>query len=239
MHLNKIVLKPEEYPVKNVYPFNLSVLNQTPELNLKTNITFFIGENGSGKSTLLKAITRRCGIYIWQEYGKTRFEYNPYEDMLYKHIDVTWTNGKTPGAYFSSESYEHLTNVIDDWASADPALMGYFGGKSLITQSHGESFMSFFKARYKIKGVYFLDEPETALSPKRQIEFLKLLADMSFNGNAQFIIATHSPILLSCPDAAIISFDGDALEAVSYKDTEHFRIYRAFMANPESFTAKD
>jgi len=163
MHLKKLTFRPQDYPKKDIYPFSLNVFKTSPSLEFDTKITFFCGDNGSGKSTLLKAITKRCGIYIWKEYGKTRFNYNPYEEELYRYIDIDWTDGKKPGAYFSAESYEHLATIIDDWASCDPGLLDYFGGKSLITQSHGESFMSFFKSRYKIEGVYFLDEPETAL----------------------------------------------------------------------------
>jgi predicted ATPase len=235
MHLKKLTFRPDDYPVNNIYPFNLNVFRKSPSLDLDTSITFFCGENGSGKSTLLKAITKRCGIYIWKEYGKTRFDYNPYEEELYRYIDIDWADGKKPGAYFSAESYEHLATIIDDWASCDPGLLDYFGGKSLITQSHGESFMSFFKSRYKIEGVYFLDEPETALSPKRQIEFLKLLTRMITDGHAQFIIATHSPILLSCPGARIISFDGDNLKPISYEETDYFRIYRDFLLDRETY----
>lgn len=228
-------MRPQDYPVKHIYPFNLDVFRKTPSLELDTKITFFCGENGSGKSTLLKALTKRCGIYIWKEYGKTRFDYNPYEEELYRYIDIEWADGKKPGAYFSAESYEHLATIIDDWASCDPGLLDYFGGRSLITQSHGESFMSFFKSRYKIEGVYFLDEPETALSPKRQIEFLKLLTRMSADGHAQFIIATHSPILLSCPGAKIISFDGERLEPIPYEETDYYRIYRDFLLDRETY----
>ncbi|HEY9160344.1 MAG TPA: AAA family ATPase [Desulfomonilia bacterium] len=235
MHLKKLTLRPQDYPVKDIYPFNLDVFKMSPALEFDTKITFFCGENGSGKSTLLKAVTKRCGIYIWKEYGKTRFDYNPYEDELYRYIDIEWADGKKPGAYFSAESYEHLATIIDDWASCDPDLLDYFGGKSLITQSHGESFMSFFKSRYRIEGVYFLDEPETALSPKRQIEFLRLLTLMSADGHAQFVIATHSPILLSCPGAKIISFDGEKLEPIHYEETDYYRIYRDFLLDREKY----
>jgi len=235
MHLKKLTLRPQDYPVKDIYPFNLDVFKSSPALEFDTKITFFCGENGSGKSTLLKAVTKRCGIYIWKEYGKTRFDYNPYEDELYRYIDIEWADGKKPGAYFSAESYEHLATIIDDWASCAPGLLDYFGGKSLITQSHGESFMSFFKSRYKIEGVYFLDEPETALSPKRQIEFLRLLTLMSADGHAQFVIATHSPILLSCPGAKIISFDGEKLEPIHYEETDYYRIYRDFLLDREKY----
>jgi predicted ATPase len=235
MHLKKLTFRPLDYPAKDIYPFSLDVFKKSRSLNFDTKITFFCGENGSGKSTLLKAITKCCGIYIWKEYGKTRFDYNPYEEELYRYIDIEWADGKKPGAYFSAESYEHLATIIDDWASCDPGLLNYFGGKSLITQSHGESFMSFFKSRYKIEGIYFLDEPETALSPQRQIEFLRLLTAMSSDGHAQFVIATHSPILLSCPGARIISFDREHLEPISYEETDYYKIYRGFLLDREKY----
>jgi len=101
--------------------------------------------------------------------------------------------------FFSSERYQHLAKIIDEWAISDPKLLEYFGGRSLLSQSHGESFMSYFTSRFAIEGIYFLDEPETALSPRRQIEFVKTLVEHTRDGHAQFIIATHSPILLSCP----------------------------------------
>jgi predicted ATPase len=108
-------------------------------------------------------------------------------------------------------------------------VLGYFGGQSLMQQSHGQSLMSFFKARFKIKGLYILDEPETALSPKSQIELLNLLRDMGSSGKAQFIIASHSPILLACPEAEILSFDHEPIRTIEYEDTEYYRIYRRFL----------
>lgn len=239
MHIEKVTFKPGTYPSRALYPFNLSVFHNTPSLMFETNITLFIGENGTGKSTLLKAITRCCGIHIWEENLGRRFDHNLYEEDLYRYIDVAWTNGKKPGAFFSSETYQHLTKSIDDWASSDPGLMNYFGGKSLISQSHGESFMSFFKSRYKIEGLYFLDEPETALSPRRQIEFVRMLSNLSRDGHAQFIIATHSPILMSCPDAAIISFDHATLKKVAYEETDYYVIYKDFLLHRERYLAED
>jgi predicted ATPase len=117
----------------------------------------------------------------------------------------------------------------------DPGLIEYLGGKSLMSQSHGQSLMAFFTSRFKIKGIYFLDEPETALSPKSQVELLNLLQDMARSGHAQFIIASHSPILLACPGAEIFSFDENPVKQIDYEDTDHFRIYKEFMANPEKF----
>ena len=239
MHVEKVTFKPDTYPSRDLYPFNLSVFRNSPSLMFETNITLFIGENGTGKSTLLKAITRCCGIHIWEENVGRRFDHNPYEDDLYRYIDVVWTNGKKPGAFFSSETYQHLTKSIDDWASSDRGLMHYFGGKSLISQSHGESFMSFFKSRYKIEGIYFLDEPETALSPRRQIEFVRMLSNLSRDGHAQFIIATHSPILMSCPNAVIISFDHTTLKKVAYEETDYYLIYKDFLLHRERYLAED
>ena len=125
--------------------------------------------------------------------------------------------------------------ILDDWAAASPGLLEYFGGESLMTKSHGQSIMSFFKARYRIKGIYLLDEPETALSPKTQLELLNLLVKMGADGHAQFIIATHSPILLACPNASILSFDDASIREVSYEQTEHYKIYKDFMGNRKKY----
>jgi predicted ATPase len=117
----------------------------------------------------------------------------------------------------------------------DPGLVEYFGGKSLMTQSHGQSLMAFFQSRLKIKGLYLLDEPETALSPKTQLVLLGLLKEISQSGIAQFIIATHSPILLACPGARILSFDEIPVRQIDYHDTNHYRIYKDFMDDPVKY----
>lgn len=125
------------------------------------------------------------------------------------------------------------------WEADNPGQIEYFGGKSLLTQSHGQSLMSFFKARYKIRGLYLLDEPETALSPKSQLGLLKLLQEMSALGHAQFIIATHSPILLAFPGANIYSFDHRPVKTIPYEDTEHYQVYKRFMENPNRYLEED
>jgi predicted ATPase len=238
MHIKSVTFHPEAYPARDVYPFNLTVFQEPSTLAFDTNITFFIGENGSGKSTLLNAIARRSGIYIWEE-QRARFGYNPHEEDLFKYIDLAWANGRKPGAFFSSERYQHLSKVIDELACSDPGLLDYFGGKSLMSQSHGESFMAFFKSRYRIEGIYLLDEPETALSPKRQIEFVKLLIEQSRDGHAQFIIASHSPILLSCPGAVILSFDSGGITKADYEETDYFLIYRDFLLDRGRYLTED
>jgi len=238
-HLKEVKLLSDQYPTRDHYPFNINVLQQTRSIKFSSPVTFFIGENGSGKSTLLEALAHRCKIYIWRGIERTRCENNPFEEQLYLYIEVEWTDGLVPGSFFSSQIFRNFAQLLDEWEADNPGQIDYFGGKSLLTQSHGQSLMSFFKARYKIKGLYLLDEPETALSPKSQLQLLKLLQDMSALGHAQFIIATHSPILLACPGSVIYSFDHTPVKAVHYEDTEHCQIYKSFMENPGGYLKRD
>ena len=229
MHVQSVTLLSSKFPEKEIYPFNLAVFENFQRLGFETPVTLFAGENGSGKSTLLKAIARACGIHIWEETGRTRYNYNPYEDRLGDYLNVEWKNGRVPGSFFGSESFRHFRQVLDEWSAADPGQLNYFGGKSLMTQSHGETLMTFFTSRYAIKGLYLLDEPETALSPKNQIRLLDLLIRDADAGLAQFIIATHSPILLACAHAVNYNFNRTPVERIRYEDTEHYQIYKSFL----------
>lgn len=235
MHVRNIRLLPDRYPTGDVYPFNLDIFRATDRLDLGRPVSFFVGENGTGKSTLLRAIAMKCNIHIWEGLERTRFHYNPHERELHKYIALEWTGGPVPGSFFASEIFRNFAVNLDEWASMSPATLEYFGGRSLMEQSHGQCHMSFFRNRFTIRGLYLLDEPENALSPGRQIELLALLKEMAGRGHAQFIIATHSPILLALPGADIFSFDRAPIATVKYKDTEHFRIYREFMNEPGKF----
>ena len=235
MHLEKVVFNSEKYPVNDKYPFNQQYLYKTRELVFSKPITIFVGENGTGKSTLLKAICLKCGIHIWRFEEGSRFEINPYENDLYKYISVKWSNGSVPGSFFASQIFRDFAELLDEWASSSPGILDYFGGSSLMTKSHGQSLISFFESRYKIKGLYFLDEPEAALSPKSQLELLDILMRYSREGLAQFIIATHSPILLACPNSLIFSFDSSIIKPIEYEQTDHFRIYRDFMQDRQKY----
>jgi predicted ATPase len=235
LHLKEIRLLPEQYPTRDHYPFNIDVLQKTRSIKFSSPVTFFIGENGSGKTTLLEALARRCNIHIWSGIERTRSVINPYEETFSLYIEVKWTDGIVPGSFFSSQIFRNFAQLVDEWEADNPGQIDYFGGKSLTAQSHGQSIMSFFKSRYKIKGLYLLDEPETALSPKSQLELLKLLQKMAALGHAQFIIATHSPILLACPGSVIYSFDQSPVKIIQYEDTEHYRIYKNFMINPGKY----
>jgi predicted ATPase len=229
MHLQSVRFHPEQYPTREHYPFSLDIFHKTDGLALNTPVTLFVGENGTGKSTLLEAIARKCEIHIWRERERTRYDINPYEDKLSWYISVEWMNGWVPGSFFGSSVFQDFARILDEWASTDPGQLEYFGGKSLLSQSHGQSIMSFCRARYAIKGLYLLDEPETPLSPKTQVALLELLTRMAAAGHAQFLIATHSPILLSCPGATIYSFDHVPITLIAYEETDHYQTYRSFM----------
>lgn len=235
MHLKSVTFLPEKYPTKQYYPFNQEIFHRTKSVKFESPVTFFVGENGTGKSTLLKALCRKCGIPIWQASERSRLKPNPYKKALSLFIALEWTDGPVPGSFFASEIFRDFAQYLDEWATADPLMLKYFGGESLVTQSHGQSIMSLFRARYKIKGLYFLDEPETALSPKSQLELLTILKDMGEAGHAQFIVATHSPLLLACPGADIYSFDKIPITQIAYEETQHYRIYKGFFEDRNKY----
>jgi len=235
IYLKQVNIHEEKFPVLDYYPFDLEIFQNTDKVQFDTPITFFCGENGTGKSTLLKAIAFRCGIHIWQDNSGMRHEHNPYEEDLCKTISVQWAEGPVSGSFFGSQIFSHFSKILEEWAVNDVQMLNYFGGKSLVTQSHGQSLMSYFQSRYSIKGIYFLDEPETALSPSSLIGLLNLLIKMSHQGHAQFIIVTHSPLLLACPGSRIYSFDTPIIEAIEYEDTEYYKIYKTFMNRRDEF----
>lgn len=241
MHLRKIQFNREHFPTQSCYPFNLEIFNKTEALTLTKPITFFIGENGTGKSTLLKAMAKKCGIHIWQDeegYERRVFHTNRYAEELYKYMAVEWIDEKVPGSYFDSEIFRYLAECIDSWAKPSPKLFEYYGGDSLLSRSHGQRHIRYFDSTYRRRGLYFLDEPENALSPKKQIDLLRILKESSLQGQMQFIIVTHSPILLSYPEAAIYSFDHIPIQEIAYEDTDYYKIYKDFLNNRGSYLQK-
>jgi predicted ATPase len=230
VHLKQVTLHTERYPTRDCYPFNLSIFQQSQSIHFTSPITIFVGENGTGKSTLLEALAYLCGIHIWRDVERRRFRHNPYENEFYQCLSIEWsTPERVYGSFFGSSIFRHFAQLLDEWAAADPGQLDYFGGKSLMTQSHGQSLLSFFQSRYQIKGLYLLDEPETALSPRSQLALLDILAKTTKENQAQFIIATHSPFLLACPGAITYSFDDACIKQIEYEETTHYQLYKGFM----------
>ena len=235
MYLTKVRIEGDNYPTRRCYPFNIPVLREKSELIFRKPVVFFVGENGSGKSTLLEAITRKCGFHIWHKPRRHIAHNNPYEARLADYITVTWANGRVPGSLFRAETFHDLADFLDDVALCDPGRLKYHGGHLLNTLSHGQAILSYFSGRYHIKGLFFLDEPEAAFSPSSQMRFLRLLRRLEAEGHAQFIIATHSPILLAYPGAQIFSFDSSRIEEVTYEDTTHYKLYKQFFTDRSTF----
>jgi predicted ATPase len=211
------------------YPFNIPAFSHGINLAFRSKVTFFVGENGSGKSTLLEALADCCGFN--PEGGNRDHHRATFAERspLAQALRLTWRPKVTEGFFMRAESFYNFATYIDE--VSDPRA---YGGKSLREQSHGESFIALFVNRFE-QGIYILDEPEAALSPQRQLSFLRIVHDLATPGHAQFIIATHSPIVLSYPGAVLFNLDGDTIEEVSYRETKHFLITRDFLNSPESF----
>ncbi len=235
MHLVQVCIQGSSFPTWKHYPFNIPSIRQTEGLHFRSRIAFFVGENGSGKSTLLDAIARRCGVQAWDKPRRHLAHANAYEDQLVRYVSVRWINGGVPGSLFRAETFREFADFLDDVAICDPGRLQYHGGHILNTLSHGESILSYFGARFRIKGLYFLDEPEAALSPASQIRFLDVLQQSEQQGRAQFIITTHSPILLAYPGAQIFCFDGEQIEEVVYEETTHYQLYKDFLTDRSAF----
>jgi predicted ATPase len=235
MYITSVRLNSEDYPTTRCYPFNVPTLRHTSRLRFERPVVLFVGENGSGKSTLLDAIARKCDIPIWDKPRRHLAHENPHEDRLVDYIDVAWTNGRVPGSLFRAETFRDMADFLDDLALCDPGRLKYHGGRLLNVLSHGEGILSYFGGRFRLKGLYILDEPEAALSPTSQVRFLQLLQELEPDGHAQFIMATHSPILLAYPGAQIFSFDADQITEVTYEETTHYKIYKQFFEDKNAF----
>jgi predicted ATPase len=235
MHISTMTIRTKDFPVLDQYPFNVPVIRATDTIEFNTPVTLFAGENGSGKSTVLKAIAKKCGITSWKSIERTRCTINRHEEDLHRCIDLSWVGDRVPGSFFSADIFRNFAETLDEWAASDPAMLEYFGGASLLTKSHGQCNMTYFENRYRLRGIYLLDEPESALSPRKQIELANIVMRMSGAGHAQFIIASHSPILLAIPGAVIYSFDGAIVEKIEYENTEYFRLYRDFLTDRKRF----
>ncbi len=223
------------------YLQNIPSLNKELDLQLKTNVSFFVGENGSGKSTLLEAIAEQCGFNLRGGNRShnlnlsTSWRFNGYETPLARAMQLLWTPRKiTEGFFMRAESFFNFASYIDELAVEDSRILKAYGGKSLHEQSHGESFLALFNNQFE-SGLYLLDEPEAALSPARILAFMSIINQLDKSGRAQFIIATHSPMLICYPGATIYQFGDGGIHETTYQDTEHFYLTKSFLNNPDLY----
>ncbi|MEW6136633.1 MAG: AAA family ATPase [Thermodesulfobacteriota bacterium] len=236
MYLTSLTINHESFPTRECYPFDISVFQKTRRVDFSAPVTFLCGANGSGKSALLDAIARKSGFLPWGGSKIHKAHGNPYETRLANCVTLDLNPRRPYGFHFRAESFFNFAASLDDILITDPGRDRYFGGCSLNTVSHGESFLTFFRSYgFQLDGLYLLDEPESALSPRNQVEFVRILLHGIQKGKKQYIVATHSPILLGCPGSQILSFDDSSIRTIDYRQTEPFRFYSEFLAAPEKF----
>jgi predicted ATPase len=214
------------------YPFNLPAVRNLSDLAFHPAVTFLVGENGSGKSTLLEAIAVAAGFNA--EGGTRNFAFATRTSHSELHRFLRLVRGPVrtrDGFFLRAESFFNVATEIerlDQEPGLGRRIIESYGGRSLHEQSHGESFMTLVLERFRGGGLYLLDEPEAALSPTRQLALLVRLHDL-IEAGSQFIIATHSPLLLAYPDARILLLESDGIHEVAYEETEHFLVTRRFL----------
>ena len=229
-YLRRIWLDPSRIDDRAAYPFCLPFLQDEFELSFDRPITIIVGENGTGKSTFLEGVAVLAGFdeagggkgYMPVDHS------NAIEAMggkLSSAFRASWLPKVTNGWFFRAESFFSVARYLDEVGS----------GADFLSHSHGEGFMRFFEERCQRQGIYIFDEPESALSPARQMEFLKLMRRMEEIGHCQIIMATHSPMLMAYPGAQLLRLTKYGLEPVTVKDTDHYKVMREFCEDPAGF----
>jgi predicted ATPase len=237
-YLRRVWLDASQIKDPAAYPFCLPFLLDGFELDFDRAVTIIVGENGMGKSTLLEGIAALAG-YDEAGGGKgyTTVDHSwALEKMggrLSQALRAGWLPKITNGWFFRAESFFSVARYLDQMAQQYP--MGGGPPPDFLSHSHGEGFLRFFEERCQRQGIFIFDEPESALSPSRQIEFLKLLRRMDESRICQVIMATHSPVLMAYPQARLLRLSKYGLEAVTVRETDHYKVMREFCADPEGF----
>lgn len=230
--IQRISLEREEVPSFDIYPFNIDIIKNLHEIKLTSPVTFLVGENGVGKSTLIEAIA--VALDLPSEGGTQNFLYGTKNttSSLSNYLRIPEYNKAKTKFFLRAESFYNFSTEIDRLVEEDGyvKLYSYYGG-SLHTCSHGESFIQLIQNKFTDHGLYILDEPEAALSPQRQLTLMYLIDELVKEGS-QFIIATHSPILLAYRDGIILDLNNN-LNIVKYKDTEIYKLYKTFISDPD------
>ncbi len=239
-YLQALELRPDRVPDPEQFPFSLPIV-QDLHVEFTTPVTFLVGENGSGKSTLMEAIAECCDLPVSgggrNELGTNTGPHAASE--LSPALEASFRRKPRDGYFFRAEFHSFFASLLDD-RKADPHFpkgsdpYARYGGKSLHQRSHGEAFLAMLAA-WMQPGIVLMDEPESALSPQRQLALLAGMARAVAKGDVQMIIATHSPILLTFPGATILSLDGARMEPIALEATSHYRITKSILEAPERF----
>jgi predicted ATPase len=261
IHLQSVQLRP--LPITGEFPFSLPLLKTLKELRFETPVTLLVGENGTGKSTLLEGLACVAEMIVVGSESTRSDKSLTHARQLAKYFKLSWTKRTHRGFFLRAEDFfgyakrlnqmrsemeSDLHNVDIEYKdrsnfAREQAKMSYAHelgdlrlhyGEGLDTRSHGESFLTLFQSRFVPDGLYLLDEPEAPLSPIRQLALIAAIKDMVAQ-NGQFIIATHSPILMAYPDATILNFDGGEIHPAHFDELEHVRLMRDFLQDPQAF----
>lgn len=261
MLLSYISLRNIPEDKNEMYPWHLPIVQGLSRITFSKNVTFLVGENGSGKSTILEAVAASSRVPIA---GSMRLEEDGSLQgavELGNYLTLKFIDKSHHGLFVRAEDFigfarkiknqikeleEEAIQIKESWTGGDLNLaLGAVNGEKnalinrysydLETMSHGEGFLKFFKERITGKGLYLIDEPEAALSPSRQLALISLIMDKIKETGSQFIIATHSPIMMAMPGSEVMLCDNGVIESMNYKDTDHYKITKAFMESPESF----
>jgi predicted ATPase len=241
--LKKLTVLRERVNGWDNYPFSIPAIKCLEDLTFRSRICFFTGENQTGKSTLLEAIAAHYGF--GREGGNRSFlndstDSNHSVDPLVKALRLSFDKRTGSGYFLRAESWfntvSHMDHLDEEQISHSAPISTYYGGRSLHTRSHGETFSTLLDLKFRRDGLFLLDEPEAALSPQRQLSFILLIHEvLKKHKDAQFIISTHSPVLLGYPDAQILSFDDGKIREISYEETAPMQIVRRFVNDRKNF----
>lgn len=231
-YVREFTLKRDKVPGFDRYPFSLPAVKTLETLTLHPKVTFLVGENGSGKSTIVEAVAEAVGLNV--EGGSKNFFFSTraHESPLGEYLQIVRGAEREKDCFFlRAESFFNVATEIEQRGLS----VEEYGDRSPHRQSHGESFLALITHRFFGRGFYVLDEPEAALSPQRQLAFLAALHVHVAEKKSQFLIATHSPIILAYPDARIYELDEEGIRETGYEDTDHYRTTRSFLEDRHKF----
>jgi len=234
--LRSIRLDEKRVPDADSFPFSIPAIAAEPfRIDFTTPVTVFVGPNGSGKSTILEAIAALCGFGRFGG-NKNYLRADQGDEVFSKYLIASWSPKITRGFFTRSETFNAFMDQMDEFArDGGREIYDAYGGKPLSERSHGEAYLQVFENRIRQEGIYVLDEPEAALSPSRQIDFLRILKRAEKAEFSQFIIATHSPVLMAYPGATLLHLTNFGIVERPFELTDHFRILREFYADPKGF----